>query len=229
MPITESERPPWHDGAVLILLPPSETKAQPVVGRPVDLDRLSFPTLRDERERLLDETLRAAPTLPAGALYTGVLYGELDLPSLAAATRRRFVIISAQFGAVRPADRIPAYRRVIDAKRWRPLLEAALPRVAGRGVILDCRSAAYLAAWRPRGVQAARWAHVHVVRERDGVRTVVSHDAKRTRGAVARLVATAATSPTDLKELAALVGTAFRCELEAPERSEQPHRLTIVT
>lgn len=228
-PLTGSERPSWHDPPVLILLPPSETKAQPERGRPLDLDRLSFPALRGERERLLDDALRRAPTLPAGELYTGVLYGELDLPSLPAAARRRFVIISAQFGAVRAADRIPAYRRTIDAKRWRPLLEAALPRVAGRGVILDCRSAAYLAAWRPKGDQVERWAHVHVVRERDGVRTVVSHDAKRTRGAVARLLAMTAPVPSDLEELVAVIASGFRCELEAPERSGGPHRLTIVT
>lgn len=227
--VTESERSTCDHAVVLILLPPSETKAQPVGGRPVDLDRLSFPELRPERERLLDKGLRRAPTLPAGELYTGVLYGELDLPSLPAARRRRFVIISAQFGALRPADRVPAYRRVIDAKRWRPLLHDVLPDVAGRGVILDCRSAAYQAAWLPQGVQAERWAHVHVVRERDGVRTVVSHDAKRTRGAVARLVAESRRTPRDLRALVDLIGTSFRCELEVPGRTGRPHRLTIIT
>ena len=39
---------------VLILLPPSEGKAQRGRGRPVDLERLSFPELTGAREVLLD-------------------------------------------------------------------------------------------------------------------------------------------------------------------------------
>ena len=134
---------------MLILLPPSEGKAQPAKGKPIELARLSFPSLTDERARLLDDELRVAPTLPASRLYTGVLYAALDLPSLPASIANRFVIISAQFGAVRPKDRIPSYKRVIEAARWRPLLAPELERAAGKGVILDCRSATYVAAWRP--------------------------------------------------------------------------------
>ena len=155
---------------MLILLPPSEGKAQPAKGRPIDLTKLSFPALTDQRARLLDDELRVAPTLPASQLYTGVLYAALDLPSLPTTVANRFVIISAQFGAVRPKDRIPTYRRVIDAVGWRPLLEPELTRAAGKGVILDCRSATYVAAWRPAGEQAARTGHVNVVHERAGKR-----------------------------------------------------------
>lgn len=214
---------------MLILLPPSEGKATPARGRSVDLPRLSFPSLTAERERLLDDALRGAPTLPAYRLYTGVLYAALDLPTLPAATRRRFVIISAQFGAIRPGDRIPAYRRSFEAARWRPLLAPELTRAAGRGAILDCRSAAYATAWRPSGEQSARWAQVVVVRERDGIRTVVSHDAKRTRGAVARHVAASGERPTDVAGLAAVIRRAFRCEADEPDRHGAPWRLTIVT
>jgi cytoplasmic iron level regulating protein YaaA (DUF328/UPF0246 family) len=214
---------------VLILLPPSEGKAAPVRGRPVDLARLSFPGLTADRERLLDPGLRRAPALPAYRIYTGVLYGELDLATIPPAVRRRFVIISAQFGAVRPGDRIPTYRRTMDAAYWRPRLASDLQRAAGRGVILDCRSAVYAAAWRPEGAQAERWAHVSVVRERGSVRSVVSHDAKRTRGAVARHVALAKERPGDVESLAALVGSAFRCELTEPERDGSAWRLVIVT
>lgn len=214
---------------MLILLPPSEGKAVPVRGRPVDLARLSFPALTAERDRLLDPALRRAPTLPAYRLYAGVLYGELDLPTLPAAVRRRMVIISAQFGALRPHDRIPAYRRTMDAAVWRPLLAPALERAAGRGVILDCRSATYVAAWRPRGDQAERWAHLSIVNERDGVRRVVSHDAKRTRGAVARFVAESAERPRDVPGLAALIARAFRVEIVEPERNSAGWGIVVVT
>ena len=214
---------------MLILLPPSEAKATPERGRPVELTRLSFSSLTDQRRALLSAEQAVAPALPARLLYTGVLYAALDLPSLSANVQRQFVIISAQFGAIRPADRIPTYKRVIDAKSWRPLLEPELARAAGRGVILDCRSATYVAAWRPASAQAAQTAHVAVVQERNGKRTVVSHNAKHTRGEVARFVAASGEQPLSVPELAALVRRAFACELEAPARDGAPWQLTIVT
>ena len=214
---------------MLFLLPPSEGKAQPAKGRPLDLSRLSFPSLTAERERLLTPVLRETPTGLARDIYTGVLYQALDLPSLPAAVQRRFVIISAQYGAVRPGDRIATYRREIDAKRWRPLLEPELAKAAGRGAILDCRSATYVAAWRPSGALAERTAHVAVVREAAGKRTVVSHDAKKTRGQVARYVAESGEQPATVEALAALIRQRFPCELESPERADAPWRLTIVT
>jgi hypothetical protein len=214
---------------MLILLPPSEGKATPERGRPVELTRLSFSSLTDQRRALLSAEQAAAPALPARLLYTGVLYAALDLPSLSANVQRQFVIISAQFGAIRPADRIPTYKRVIDAKYWRPLLEPELARAAGRGVILDCRSATYVAAWRPASAQASQTAHVAVVQERNGKRTVVSHNAKHTRGEVARFVAASGEQPQSVPALATLVGRAFACELEEPTRDGTPWQLTIVT
>ncbi len=102
---------------MLILLPPSEGKADRGRGRPVDLARLSFPELTDARDAALDaiaatsarpdavERLTAPPgvaaevarnieirelrTLPAERLYTGVLYDALDLASMDADARRR--------------------------------------------------------------------------------------------------------------------------------------------
>jgi cytoplasmic iron level regulating protein YaaA (DUF328/UPF0246 family) len=217
------------DPTVLFLLPPSEGKATPLKGKPLDLARLSFPSLTAERERLLTPALRGAPALPARDIYTGVLYAALDLPSLPAAIQRRFVIISAQYGAVRPGDRIATYKREIDAKRWRPLLEPELTKAAGRGVILDCRSATYVAAWRPAGGLAERTAHVSVVREAAGKRTVVSHDAKKTRGEVARFVAETGETPKNVEALVTLIRRRFPCELDSPERADAPWRLTIVT
>ena len=214
---------------VLILLPPSEGKADPATGRPLDLSRLSFPSLNARREQLLTPALRARPARPAREIYTGVLYAALDLPSLPAAAQRRIVIVSALYGAVRPGDRIATYKLKIDAPAWRPLLEPELAKAAGRGAILDCRSSAYAAAWRPAGAQAERWAHVGVVKEVAGRRTVVSHDAKRTRGEVARHVARSGRDPRDVASLAALIAEAFRCELDEPERVGAPWRLTIVT
>ncbi len=70
------------------------------------------------------------------------------------------MIISALFGAVRLRDRIPPYRldmcgRLPDLAHlpqlWRGPLDEVLPVAARRGLVVDCRSAEYGAAWRPSG------------------------------------------------------------------------------
>lgn len=103
---------------MLILLPPSETKAPGGDGPPLQLGRLSYPSLTDVRRdllagvvelsadaaamtralglgpRQLDEVARNAlvlrsPTLPAIRRYTGVLFDALDHRSLRPAERSR--------------------------------------------------------------------------------------------------------------------------------------------
>ena len=212
----------------LILLPPSETKRAPARGKPVDLAALSFPTLTSLREALLDDELRAAPATAAGRLYTGVLYAALDIATLPAGATRNLVIISAQFGALRVADRIPAYRRDMAAAHWRAGLRAPLDEATAGRVILDCRSATYTAAWRPSPEAATRAVHLAVVEEHDGVRRVVSHMAKKTRGEVARHLLLSAARPRTPAELAAAVAERFTCELTPPQRAGAPFELTVV-
>ena len=139
-----------------------------------------------------DAALTTSPTLRTFARYTGVLYEALDHASLTGAARRRagtsLAVASALFGLVRPGDRIPAYRlsgttRLPGlgglAPLWRPVLEAELAGV--RGLVVDLRSGPYAGLARlPDAVE------VRVLREADGVRTVVSHDNKWTKGRLAR-------------------------------------------
>ncbi|RKN45459.1 peroxide stress protein YaaA [Micromonospora endolithica] len=103
---------------MLILLPPSEGKADTGTGRRMDLARLSLPELAGARERVLSALVDAstadeavalaalglgpgqrdelrrnarllrAATAPAERLYTGVLYEALDLASLPAPALR---------------------------------------------------------------------------------------------------------------------------------------------
>jgi cytoplasmic iron level regulating protein YaaA (DUF328/UPF0246 family) len=214
--------------APLILLPPSESKYEPRRGKPLDLDALSFPSLTTRRAGLLDRQLRDAPAVAAGRLYTGVLYDALDLATLPARAARNIVIVSAQFGALRPADRVPYYKREMDAAYWRDALRAPLDEAAGGRVVLDCRSATYTAAWRPgRGSDVTR-VHVGVVEERDGVRRVVSHFAKKARGEVARHVLACGVRPRSAADLFAAVAEQFRCELAPPARQGDPFELTVV-
>src|ERR1700761_355603 len=97
---------------MLILVPPSETKAFPAGASPVDLDSLALPGLAPTRARLLkalarlargrapaalaalglspgqsgelahNRELLSAPAGVAAEVYTGVLYDALDLPAL---------------------------------------------------------------------------------------------------------------------------------------------------
>jgi uncharacterized protein len=104
---------------VLILLPPSEGKAAPRRGKPLDLAALSSPGLTATRTTILEALvglcrddadkasevlglgpaqrdlvqrnagLESAATARADAIYTGVLYDALDVATLSPAARRR--------------------------------------------------------------------------------------------------------------------------------------------
>ncbi|WP_418276595.1 YaaA family protein [Isoptericola jiangsuensis] len=152
-------------------------------------------SLADEVAR--NTTLRTAPAAPATEVYTGVLYAAAGLGTLDDDAARRaaadVLVFSGLWGVVAPHDRIPAYRLSMGvdlpgvgrlATAWRPHLAEALDARAAGDVVVDCRSAAYLAAWKPRttGTDATDWVAVRVVREHAGRRTVVSHNAKHTRG-----------------------------------------------
>jgi hypothetical protein len=122
---------------MLIILPPSETKAFGGDGDPLDLASLSFPSLHDNRQNIIDilrqydvdeamkvlkisEALRAeaeensklltGPTMPALYRYTGVLYDALDAKTLSDKAWDQLAIGSALFGVVRSRDMIPFYR-----------------------------------------------------------------------------------------------------------------------
>jgi cytoplasmic iron level regulating protein YaaA (DUF328/UPF0246 family) len=212
---------------VLILLPPSEGKTAPSSRRaPADLAALPFDAeLGPLRRRLvaaIDPALVGAPAAPAAEVYTGVLYGLLDVatlpPAARARARRSVLIASGLWGLVGPGDRIPAYKLPIDAKvpaaggtlasAWRPLVAAALaPRDTPRELVVDCRSGGYAAVWRPSRATRVevRAFRVHP----DGRRQVVTHMAKASRGLVARallLAPRAARRPADVAAAAAAAG-----------------------
>ena len=210
-----------------ILLPPSEGKAEPEGGEPVDFDSLAFAAeLRKQRQRLLravDPKLRKAPAAPAAEVYNGVLYQRLGLSGLTAAARRRaakrVLIASALWGFVRPTDRIPYYRLPPSTKLdgigplaawWRPALAAAMPDEPGE-TIVDMRSEAYVSAWRPKH---ATLLAVRAFREENGERKAVSHMAKAVRGDVARALLVAKREPKTPDEIASVAAEAgFEVEL----------------
>ncbi|WP_432564362.1 YaaA family protein [Kineococcus sp. SYSU DK003] len=166
-------------------------------------------------------TLRSRPTATAARIYTGVLYDALDLSSVPAAAARRVLVFSALWGVLQPRDRVPGYRLSMGtdlpgigslASFWRPQLTEVL---RPEGVVVDCRSAAYAAAWVPDADTAARTVAVRVL---SGGK-VVSHAAKHTRGLVARhLLTRAGRAPRTPGALHDAVGEAFDAELLEPAR-----------
>jgi uncharacterized protein len=163
--------------------------------------------------------LREAPTLPAARLYTGVLYDNLGLADLDPERAARSVLIfSGLWGALRVTDNVPPYRLAMGVRLprlgalaavWRPVLTAALP---ADGLVVDMRSAPYAAAWRPEGVR------IRVFREQDGRRTVVSHMAKATRGAVARDLLRGTADPATPEELVkTLLDLGYAAELNGTD------------
>ncbi|SER41856.1 peroxide stress protein YaaA [Corynebacterium cystitidis] len=125
---------------MLIVLPPSETKAPGGESDPMDV---SFPTLDPVREEIIADlaalpvdaqlaalkiserqraeaeanlTLATAPVMPAIYRYTGVLYDALQADSLSDEALKRLTIGSALFGVVRADDMIPKYRLSAGSK-----------------------------------------------------------------------------------------------------------------
>jgi cytoplasmic iron level regulating protein YaaA (DUF328/UPF0246 family) len=207
---------------MLILLPPSEGKAQPAPSPPLDLDALAFPTeLNGVRARLLralarTQPLAAAPAAPAAEVYTGVLYGRLDLASIPAPDG--VLIASGLWGLLRPGDRIPHYKLPLDARvprlrgtlaaLWRaPVAKALAPLDRPVELIVDARSGGYASIWKPRQATllAVRAFRVHP----DGTRQPISHMAKASRGDVARALLSAGRRPErpdDVADLARAAG-----------------------
>lgn len=176
--------------------------------------------------------LMTAPAPPASDVYSGVLYDALDLASLSPGAKRRagrwLVVVSALFGAVRPGDRIPPYRLSMAvnlpgigplAAHWREVLDTELSAAAGTGLVVDCRSSTYAAAWQPTGETAERWVHVRV--------PGATHMAKHTRGLVARHLLGVDREPRTPRALAAALEPAFGVELSGPAKGAGPLRLDV--
>jgi cytoplasmic iron level regulating protein YaaA (DUF328/UPF0246 family) len=160
-----------------------------------------------------------------------VLYDALDISSLDPASKRRasreIVILSALFGAVRPTDRIPAYRlhpcvRLPDVgeltRAWRRELAPVLEQEAGvKRLIVDCRSSTYASMWNPKGELAERRVQVTV--------PGASHMANHTRGLVARHLVQSAAKPRYPEDLVEILSVAFDVRIAEPDRPGRPWQL----
>ncbi|MFH9083457.1 peroxide stress protein YaaA [Streptomyces sp. NPDC017673] len=254
---------------MLVLLPPSEGKANAGEGAPLQLESLSLPGLTAAREAVLGELvelcsgdevkarevlglseglrgevaknagLHTAGARPAGEVYTGVLYDALGLATLDAAARRRaaesLLVFSGLWGAVRVTDRIPSYRCSMGVKlpglgalagHWRAPMAEVLPAAAD-GLVLDLRSSAYAAAWRPKGEVAGHTATVRVLHA--PTRKVVSHFNKATKGRIVRSLLTSGVAPKDPAELVGVLRElGYVVEAEAPGKTGKAWALDVL-
>jgi cytoplasmic iron level regulating protein YaaA (DUF328/UPF0246 family) len=184
--------------------------------------------------------LLTARTARADKVYSGVLYEALDLAGLGAAARRRatvwLAVTSGLFGLVRPGDRIPAYRLSGDvalpgigtvSSYWSKHLDGAVREAAGKGLVVDLRSSTYAAFWRPERDLAARVVTMRVLHEVDGVRKVVSHFNKATKGRIVRDLLVDGAAPSSPARFADHLG-GLGWKVEAGDAGRGGTRLDVV-
>ncbi len=217
---------------MLIVLPPSETKAPGGSGPALDLEGLSFPTLTPVRSALIDQLsdlevtdamavlgiseklrpeaeanreLRTSPTMPALHRYTGVLFDALSAPTLPELAWDRLAVGSALFGVVRAGDLIPRYRLSGGTK----LDERTMRSRWGRLITDALAEEDFVVDLRSGAYQQlGRVPGAVTVRvEKDG--KVVSHFNKHYKGELARVLASApaaASSAADVVDIARAAG-----------------------
>ena len=161
------------------------------------------------------------------SVYIGVLYQALDWASLSPAAKKRgetaLAIISAKYGVVRPSQRIESYKEKIDNKAMRlPVAELLDP--IKTGLIVDCRSSTYKTVWHsPVDITV----EVHVSTVVEGVRTVVTHMSKKTRGEITRRLLQSRSVPKTPEDLYAIVSEKYPCAL-TPSDGVEPWILEVI-
>ena len=164
---------------------------------------------------------------PAISVYTGVLYQALDWPSLSTAAKKRgtgsVVIISAKYGAVRPDQLIESYKEKIDNKAMRAPVSKILDAIK-TDLIVDCRSSTYKTVWHS---PVDKTVEVRVSTVVDGVRTVITHMSKKTRGEIARWLLQSRSVPKTPEDLYAIVSEKYPCAL-TPSDGVEPWVLEVI-
>lgn len=169
---------------------------------------------------------KAAHPGPAIEVYTGVLYAALKWDELSAAAKMRahesIAIISARYGVLRPLDQITPYKEKINSTQMRPLVAKSLDAMNAK-LVIDCRSSTYKSVWQ---APVAITVEIKVLTKVNGVKKIVTHMSKKTRGEVTHLLlqsSTLATSPNRVQEI---VSKSFECTL-IEYKNNQPWVLEV--
>ena len=250
VPPSESKRPPPDHGPAVALDELSFPELTPLRARILDalietsagpdaFQRLfEKPTMADLVAR--NTWLLELPTRLAAEVYVGPLHEGLDLGSLSAEARARaehsLVITSALWGALRPSDRIPAYRmrpwaNLIGMGRvesmWRAVLPDLFARLGGTGgVIVDLRPPSFQALGMPAGL-SDRTVAVRVEQASGLGRRVGDVVAKRIRGQAAHHMLESGVEPADPDALADVLAERWPVSLEPPPRPGRPWTISL--
>ncbi|NDA45446.1 MAG: peroxide stress protein YaaA [Actinobacteria bacterium] len=157
---------------------------------------------------------------PAITVYTGVLYQGLGWATLSKAAQNRaqksIAIISAKYGSLKCLDPIEPYKEKIDAAHMRGPITQVLDAIE-TDLVIDCRSSTYQSVW---SAPAHKCVEIKVFSKVDGVKKVITHMSKKTRGEVTRLLLLSKLVPTNPQELAEIISTEFECELFEAKANE---------
>ncbi|MEN9687359.1 MAG: hypothetical protein RL381_371 [Actinomycetota bacterium] len=161
------------------------------------------------------------------SVYAGVLYQALSWNTLTPAAKKRgesaIAIISAKYGVVRPSQRIVNYKAKIDNAAMRDSVAAVLNPIK-TPLIVDCRSSTYKTVWHsPADITV----EVRVTTVVDGVRTVVTHMSKKTRGEITRWLLQSRSMPKSPEDLYAIVSEKYPCAL-TPSDGLEPWVLEVI-
>jgi cytoplasmic iron level regulating protein YaaA (DUF328/UPF0246 family) len=156
---------------------------------------------------------KSATPGPAIELYTGVLYAALGWSTLTKTQQKQgqscIAIISAKYGVVRPLDLIEPYKEKIKNKKMAAQVAHALDGIESE-LIIDCRSSTYQTVWQS---PVAITVEIKVFTKVAGVKKVITHMSKKTRGEVTHHILKSVKVPSNPQELEAIISQKFECEL----------------
>ncbi|CAB4728271.1 MAG: peroxide stress protein YaaA [Actinobacteria bacterium] len=213
---------------MLILLPPSEGKNQPISKANTNLAKLVFANeLIEIRSRLLTKSLVASSAAKAIDVYSGVLYQALDWESLSPAAKARgeksILITSAIFGVLRPNDLIPNYKAKIKTSDWKTALKPVLDGLKA-DLVIDCRSSTYAGTWQSPPLTTVA---VRVFKKERGKISVITHLSKKYRGELTRVLLKSGKPPKSPSELLVIAEKHFECKLHK-SRGNLPWYLDLI-
>jgi hypothetical protein len=106
-------------------------------------------------------------------------------------------------------DPIEPYKEKINNKKMAAFVEKSLAGIESE-LIIDCRSSTYQTVWQS---PVAITVEIKVFTRVDGVKKVITHMSKKTRGQVTHEILKAVEIPRTPEELKAIVSQEFECEL----------------
>lgn len=194
----------------VVLLPPSQRKAEGGDGKPIKAHEITVELLKDineadpqkiytsriEEAQVLNAKALSAPTMPAIQRYQGVVYSALDYDSLENThwVDEHVRICSPVFGVIKATTNIPNYKFTMNKlrayKRWKQENTRRLK---------DCFVVDLLASTQQKAVSYDNGVEIDFTRTKNGKVVKAGHAGKAIKGKFVRWMAkNTVTSEEDL-------------------------------